>query len=356
MSIKNIPWKKSLIIVLDVCIMVYLVMAFTTWNKPAETDDVCTKVDIRIADEGENGFLNSAEVKSLLEKNKLYPLAKPLKDINPRLIEEELTKMPFVNTAQCYTTQDGHVRIIVTQRTPIIRVKSARGDDYYIDDNGGVMPNSQYTSDMIIVTGDFNRAYACKYLSVMARVIMDDDLWKNQIEQINVLPDKRVELVPRVGEHIVNIGELPGVDNTNAGREHLENFVKRQLERLQQFYKKGLSLAGWNKYDYISLEYSNQIVCRRTGTQTQLIDMRQKEREDSVKAEIEKMEPAAPKPEQDKEKAEDKKPEKPASDNAKKPAPEAKKPVAEVKKPVADAKKPASAAKKPDSKPVQKKK
>lgn len=259
----NINWKKTFLVIFDVVIAGYLVMAMTSWNKPVEHSDMCTKVKINIADENENGFLNSKEIKSLLERNRMYPLSRPIAEINTRSIEERLTHMPFVNTAQCYTTTDGYVCITVTQRTPIIRVKSNNGDDYYLDDNGGVMPNSQYTSDMIIVTGAVTRHYATHYVVLLAQIINSSELWSRQIEQINILPDKSVELVPRVGDHIVNIGVLP-IDADNKQRQKkVQAFVNEQLHRLELFYKEGLKYAGWTKYDYISLEYVNQVVCHR---------------------------------------------------------------------------------------------
>ncbi|MBQ0073587.1 MAG: cell division protein FtsQ [Prevotella sp.] len=262
----NINWKKTLLVTLDLCIAAYLFMAFTSWNKPTETVPVCTKVVINIADENENGFLNSSEIKALLEKHHIYPLSKRIDEINPRNIEDQLTHMPFVNTAQCYTTQEGHVCVTITQRTPIVRVKSFTGEDYYIDDNGGVMPNSQYTSDMIIVTGSVTRYYACNYIYILAKIFMSDNLWRNQIEQINVTPDKTIELVPRVGDHIINIGQLPSAADKKQREELITEYVDNQMKRLHMFYKHGLSNAGWNKYDYISLEFTNQIVCRKNET------------------------------------------------------------------------------------------
>lgn len=259
----NINWKRTFLILFDVVIAVYLVMAMTSWNNPVKYSDMCTKVKINIADENENGFLNSKEVKSLLEHNQLYPLSRPINSINTRTIEERLTHMPFVNTAQCYTTTDGYVCITVTQRTPIIRVKSSTGDDYYLDDNGGIMPNSQYTSDMIIVTGAVTRHYATHYVVLLAQIINSSELWSRQIEQINILPDKSVELVPRVGDHIVNIGTLPTDADTKRRQKKVETFVNEQLHRLDIFYREGLKYAGWTKYDYISLEYVNQVVCHR---------------------------------------------------------------------------------------------
>lgn len=259
----RINWKYCLLVLVDLIIFVYLGFAMTKWNKPDESRKVCIKVEINIEDENENGFLKTAEVKHLLEQKNLYPLSKKVSAINTRDIENLLLHTAFVKTAQCYITDEGYVNISLTQRTPLMRVKAENGDDYYIDDNGGVMPNSQYTSDMIIVTGKISRPFACRYLSILSKVIMDNDLWRNQVEQINVLPDRTIELVPRVGDHIINIGELPNHKDASRRQELVTAFVTNQLHRMELFYRYGLSHAGWNKYSYISLEYGNQVICTR---------------------------------------------------------------------------------------------
>ena len=38
------------------------------------------------------------------------------------------------------------------------------------------------------------------------------------------------------------------------------------MDRLEKFYKYGLSQAGWDKYSYINLEFENQIICKRRKT------------------------------------------------------------------------------------------
>ncbi len=264
----NINWKQTFLVVFDVLLAAYLFMAMTSWNTPRRITPLCTKVDIMIADESVNGFLNNTEVKSLLEKHGLYPLSKAVADINPRLIENELRHMPFVKTAQCYITDDSHVCITITQRTPVVRVKADNGDDYYIDDAGGVMPNSQYTSDMIIVTGSVSQRFACRTIFPMARTLMEDDKWRNLVEQINVLPDRTIEIVPRIGEHIVCLGQLPDDPDLKTRQQNISAFVNKQMHRLELFYKEGLRFAVWNKYDYITLQNHNQIVCHRRERQT----------------------------------------------------------------------------------------
>ena len=147
----HVNWQKTTLIVLDLALGGYLVAAFTAFNKPDETARVCTKTSINIQDEATNGFINAQEIKARLERSRLYPLAKPMRFVNARGIEETLKESPFVKTAECYKTENGHVNINITQRMPIVRIKADNGDDYYIDDNNCVMPNSHYTSDLIEV-------------------------------------------------------------------------------------------------------------------------------------------------------------------------------------------------------------
>lgn len=258
-------YKKIILILLDTVLFVYVVVAMVSFNKPDESKKVCSEVNIEIADQNANGFLTAAEVKKILTDNRMYPLKDKMTDIKPRQIEDLLCQSPFVNTAECYKTQNNHVYISITQRLPIIRIKSEKGDDYYIDDKGGIMPNSKYTSDLIIATGNISRSYAKNYIVPVANVIMANDLWKNLIEQINVLPDLGIEIVPRVGNHIVYIGSLPMTKNMRKRQSLIEDFVTRKLTRLVKFYKYGLSQVGWNKYPYINLEFDNQIICKRAS-------------------------------------------------------------------------------------------
>ena len=225
-------WKKTLLVVVDVLLAVYLVFAITSFNEPEEGMEVmCNQVKIDIKDAVVDGFLNANEIKSILQKSGL------------------LESSPFVNDAQCYKTQSGHVRIKLTQRTPVMRVKADNGDDYYVDNHGGVMPNSKYCSDIMIATGQVNRKYACKILTKIGNTIVNDKFWRNQIVQVNVLSDGTVELVPRVGEHIIYIGN--------------PTKLSEKLQRLEKFYRYGLSQAGWNKYSYINLAFENQIICKK---------------------------------------------------------------------------------------------
>lgn len=262
-------WGKILLIASDVVIAVYLILAFTSFDKKGDSKTVCSKVDIEIADNSNGGFLDAKVIKERLQKAGHYPIGKRLCDINARAIEEMLRKSPFVKTAECYKTEGGHVYISVTQRMPVIRIKADNGDDYYVDDNDCIMPRTNYTSDLIIASGSISRWYAINYISPLGKAIMQNDLWKNLIEQVNILPDHSVELVPRIGDHIVYIGHLPDSKNRQQHEADIAAFMDRKMTRLEKFYKYGLSEVGWNKYSYVNIEFDNQIICKRREAHTE---------------------------------------------------------------------------------------
>ena len=244
-----INWKKSLIVLCDIVIAGYLVMAVTSFNKPDIAATHCTEVKTDIEQNIVDGFLTADEIGKMLRQEKVYPLSQPMHEISARKIEETLQKSPFVEKAECYKTQSGEVCIRVRQRVPVVKVMADNGENYYIDSHASVMPENRFVNDLIIATGHISRKYAQTYLSSVANYIMQDKFWQNQIVQINVLPDLTMELVPRVGDHIIFIGAPMG--------------VARKLDRMRKFYLYGLNKAGWNKYSYINVEFDNQIICKK---------------------------------------------------------------------------------------------
>ena len=246
----------------DILIAIYLLLAFVSFDKKGDPKALCSKVNIDIADNAAGGFLDAKVIKERLQKTGFYPIGRQLKDVDTRGIEEMLRRSPFVKTAECYKTEGGYVYISVTQRMPVIRIKADNGDDYYVDDHDCIMPRSSYTSDLIIATGYINRWYAINYISPLGKAIMQNDVWKNLIEQINITPNLGVELVPRIGDHIVYIGQLPEITDKSKHDKDIAQFVDK-MTRLEKFYKYGLSQVGWNKYSYVNIEFDNQIICKR---------------------------------------------------------------------------------------------
>lgn len=245
----SMNWKKIGILTADIILGVYLVLAITAFNCLDDQNTVCSEVKINITDGAGNGFLNVNEVKMQLQHAKIYPLGDRMNDVCTRQIEETLLKSPLVEHVECYKTHSGRIFINLTQRIAVMRIMANNGESYYIDNLGTIIPSNNNSTDLVVATGDIKRKYAQTALKQFGLLLLDDPFWHSQIEQINVLPDGSVEMIPRVGDHIVYLGQ--------------PTHLKEKLTRLEKFYRYGLSKAGWNKYSYINMEFNNQIICKK---------------------------------------------------------------------------------------------
>lgn len=230
-------------------IAIYLALAVTAFNvKPA--GQICEGIELVIKDSVNAGFVTQKEISAILKKKELDPNGKPLSEVRAEKIEENLAQHPLIDKVECYKTPGGKLRVEVTQRIPILRVMSASGGNYYIDNKGNAMPpETGCVAHLAIATGNVEKTFAVNELYKFAVFLQRNKFWNAQIEQINVLPNKEIELVPRVGDHIIFLGRL-------------EQYEEK-LDRLKEFYRKGLNKVGWDKYERINVEYGNQVICTK---------------------------------------------------------------------------------------------
>ena len=241
-------WKKIIFIGFNIVLAAYVVLAMMAFNKP-DTEAVCRDVRISIEEGIMPGFLTEAEVKHMLVTTHVSPIGQAMAYVNLRQLEESLEQAELIERAECYKAQDSVVSINIRQRIPVVRVINTQGEDYYVDTHGKPMPRTGYACHLIVATGSISKQYAEKVLAPLANIFLNDPFWKNEVVQLNILPDGSVELIPRVGDHVVYLGQPTG--------------VTKKLERLRKFYRYGLNVAGWNKYSRISVEFDNQIVCKK---------------------------------------------------------------------------------------------
>lgn len=240
--------KVLLRILLLLGLVVYLAFAVTKFNNPRETR-VCSALNVVIKDSAKAAFITQSEIRSILSKAGVSPLGRNMSDIDCARIEKVLSKNPFINHVVCYKTAGGQVVLDVGQRLPVMRVISDSGENYFIDAQGKIMPHMHYAADMAVATGHISHDYARKNLIPLGKLLQTDDFWNGQVEQINVDSAGNMEMIPRVGDHVVYIGEP--ID------------VEQKLQRLKVFYEKVLGNIGWNKYSRINIEYGNQIICKK---------------------------------------------------------------------------------------------
>lgn len=226
--------------------MVYSVLGMTNRHEDVR---LCSGVDLHITDSLHFDLIDEDMVLSLLKEHSLDPIGSPLEVIDVEAIEQTLALHPLVGKAQCYKTGGDMLRINLSGKVPLVRVLNNRGQDFYVDSHGEILSQHSLAVQLPVATGYIDREFASKELLEVVRAIDRSEFWKAQVEQINVTSDKQIELVPRVGDHLLILGTADNIED--------------KLERLMNFYEKGLDNVGWNKYRSISVAYENQVVCKK---------------------------------------------------------------------------------------------
>lgn len=240
---------KTLVkIVLLVALAVYLVFAFADFSRHGD-NTVCSSVNYTIADSLHAGFITVEEADRLLRASGLYPVGRTLDQVDGLAIERALRRNSYIDSVSCYKSPNGVVNVLIEQRLPLLRVLADNGDDYYMDQKGNLMTPQGYVADLIVATGHIDRKYARSELLKLGRFLHADPFWNAQVEQIHVLPNHHLRLVPRVGGHTIEFGTADS--------------ISQKFRNLYTFYEKVLPQVGWNKYTEISVEHVTQIVGKK---------------------------------------------------------------------------------------------
>ncbi|MCQ2069235.1 MAG: cell division protein FtsQ [Bacteroidaceae bacterium] len=241
--------KKILSILSLIVLAGYLVYSVVAMTDRHEDTRICRGVDLHITDSLHFDLIDEEMILSLLQEHSVDPVGLPLEEIDLERVENTLLLHPLVGKVQCYRTGGDMLRINISSKVPLVRVMNNRGQDFYVDSKGEILTQRSLAVQLPVATGYIDRKYASEELLQVVRAIDRSEFWKAQVEQINVTKDKQIELVPRVGDHLLILGTADDVEN--------------KLARLMNFYEKGLDNVGWNKYRSISVAYDNQVVCKK---------------------------------------------------------------------------------------------
>jgi cell division protein FtsQ len=191
--------------------------------------------------------------------------------INAEKIESSIRRQPYVAKANVYLTIDGVAEVKVVQRQPILRVFNQRGESFYLDGTGSLLPlNPDFSARVMIANGSIPEPFSkfdnylqdsirvrdsSNYNSIMINLyslsmyIIKDPFLKALIDEIYVNKNGEMELIPKFTNQVILFG---GIEN-----------IEEKFNRLRIFYKQGLNITGWSKYNVINIKYKNQVVCSK---------------------------------------------------------------------------------------------
>ena len=228
-------------------------------NSKAKTR-TCKGVVVSINNEGERIYVEKEAVLKSMETTAQVSLVKKhIGDINLILLEKALEKNPWIRDAEMFFDTKDMLHVAVSERVPIARIFTTAGNSFYIDSTGFHLPLLEsYSAKLPVITG-FTTARrlsnADSALLQQAKEVVQtvgtDPFWNAQVGQIDITPDKKFELIPVIGSHVIRLGS-----GTN---------VKEKLARLMVFYQQVLPKAGLAKYSALDLQYQGQVVAVKRG-------------------------------------------------------------------------------------------
>ncbi len=248
-------FRKLIKIVGSVLFAVFIVatLAFTSFEFRNAT---CRDIEINY-EKDDVIQVEKDELVKLVKKADSKILGKKLEQIDAGQIEKAVEKNDAIMEAEVYkvvTKNDsskyqGVIAVKVKHRRPIVRIMSSSGN-YYFDRFGGKIPvSTNYTANVLVITGTFTEDFAREKLLPCILYMEDDEFWKAQIQQVDVAKNGDVVLIPLVGDHLIEFGK---VDN-----------YREKLRNMKAFYKQVLANDNWNKYKTVSVKYKNQVIAKR---------------------------------------------------------------------------------------------
>jgi cell division protein FtsQ len=197
---------------------------------------------------GSENFITKEIVNKLLIQNfKGAESVEKLKvDLNS--VEKSIGKNPMVERAEVYTTIDGKLKAIVTQKKPVARVFEG-SQSYYLDYKGNKMPLSETeTARVPLVTGEVAKIDS-KRLRNLLDHIYDDGFLKKNITGLSVLPTGGIVMRTRGYDYDIVFGGPVNIDiKFKNYKAFLQDAVKDTLIK---------------NYKTVNLMFTHQVVCTK---------------------------------------------------------------------------------------------
>ena len=244
--------QNSILAVLAIALVIGIL-----WARDKSRGEVCTGVEVQVINADSTSFVTPQGVLSDLKSQGINLVGKRMGDIDASDIEETLRISPYLENADIVKCQDGKVLIRVSQLVPVFRVFD--GDNsYYVNRAGKHMSaSSYYHSDVPVVQGHFTRKFPPTRMLPLIDYVESDSLLHSLVTMYIVRDTNNIILVPAISGHVINVGNVSGLDNKFA--------------KLKLFYNEVMPKRGWNTFDTISVKWSHQVVATRRSKAVQQV-------------------------------------------------------------------------------------
>lgn len=249
-------WLLTAVWVLIAAGTVVLLVAANNKGK----QQLCTGMEVTIQGVSRHCFLDKDDILSAINDYlEGGPKGQPVSSFNLLAMESELRKNVWVQKIEMYFDNNNVLQVNVHEREPVARVFTLSGTSFYVDSARMILPLSQkysarlpvftnFPSDRRVLTAADSALLGD--LVAVSHAVRSDDFRMAFIDQVDITPQGNFELVPKIGNGLVLLGKA----------ENLEE----KFHKLLLFYRKVVVEGqSWNRYSFVDLRFSDQVVARR---------------------------------------------------------------------------------------------
>lgn len=255
---------RKIITVLVFILLISGVIFLFAFANIKQQEVICKSFDITIDYNNAQKLITSSSIRQDLTRAGVRIKGQLVSGINIEQIQKLLRSNPYIKKATVTIDVNGIVSAYLVQREPVLRIIDIDDDNYLVDSEGSIMPvNYHMPVRVMIANGNINLRRSIGNLkskenngvnkSIIgcllktAKALNSDSLTTALIEQIYVNKSEELELVPKIGNQSILLGDT------------IE--LNEKLNKLKLFYTQGMKNKAWDTYKVINLKYQDQVVC-----------------------------------------------------------------------------------------------
>lgn len=245
--------KKIVLYVVAAIALAALVITANTIRNKSQVSGLRVVINYNNADT----LVTSTAIKQSLCEEMSWILRQKVKEIDEESITKCVLQSPYVEDCKTSVSVNGIIMVKAKQRRPIVRML-LNGQEFYLDGQCHRMPVSTEGNGNVVVANTASEKCTnndALRLYHVAKYLDENQEYGILFDQIYLDEHRDICLVPKLGDHVVVIGDLDNMD--------------KKMQNLCSFYKSSMSQMGWETYSSINLKFNNQVICtRRQNLQT----------------------------------------------------------------------------------------
>lgn len=221
----------------------------------------CQGYAIKIKGDKQKWFIDENNVADLLKVNGVIK-GRSLHRFDLSSMEAQMEKNPWIKNAELFFDNKQILRVKIEEREPVARIFTVSGNSFYMDSTGKQLPLSakfsarlpvftNYPSETIRKKGMAD-SLLLAHIKGVSNFLLRDSFWMAQIAQVDITEQRNFEMIPTVGNHVIEFGK--GDD------------CEKKFARLLLFYQRVLNKTGMDTYKRLNIQYDKQVIGVKAGS------------------------------------------------------------------------------------------